>query len=109
MAARIPKGRFAGLTTTERVVGALALKPFILCADRIAVDADIRGRLQAELRDPYGRPLPGYELNACAPAAGDSAHHLLTWDGGRTGAEYRYDAIGLRLEIEDGTIYSIEA
>jgi hypothetical protein len=107
MAARVPKGRFAGLTTAEGIIGALTLKPFMRRAERITVDADIRGRLQAELRDPYGRPLPGYELNGCPPIAGDSPRHKLTWEGGKTAEEYRYDVVTLRLEVEDGTIYSI--
>ncbi len=107
--AEAPKGRFAGLSTTERAIGALTLKRFNHTAGQITVDADVRGRLQAELRDPYGRPLEGFELNSCAPIRGDSQSHVLTWSGGKTSAEYRYDVVGLRIEVEDGTIYSVEA
>lgn len=108
MMAEVPKGRFAGLQATERTVGSIILKRFNHSAGRITVDADIRGRLQAELRDPFGSPLPGYELNSCAPVVGDSSAHVLTWEGGKTSAAYRYDAVGLRLEVEDGTVYSVE-
>lgn len=107
MGARFTKGRLAGLRATERMVGSLTLKRFNHCGSRITVDADIRGRLQAELRDPYGRPLPGYELNSCVIATGDSARHVLTWENGRTTADYRYDVASLRLEIENGIVYSI--
>ncbi len=103
-----PKGRFAGLSTTDRALGALTLKRFNHTAECIIVDADVRGRLQAELRDPYGRPLGGFELNSCMPISGDSQRHVLTWAGGRTSAEYRYDVVGLRIEIEDGVLYSVE-
>ncbi len=102
-----PKGRFAGLATTDRVIGALILARFNQGAERITVDAEVRGRLQAELRDPYGRPLPGFELNSCLPISGDSRSHVLTWEGGKTSAEYRYDVVSLRVEIEDGVVYSI--
>ena len=108
LAARIPKGRFAGMRATERMIGTLTLKRFNHGAARITVDADVRGRLQAELRDPYGRPLPGYELNRCLPIRGDSPAHVLTWEGGKTSADYRYDVVALRLEIEDGVVYSVE-
>ncbi len=108
MVAEAPKGRFAGLATTDRVLGALTLERFNLQAEQITVDADVRGRLQAELRDPYGRPLPGFELNACVPITGDSQCHILRWGDGRTSADYRYDVVGLRIEIEDGMIYSVE-
>jgi len=106
--AEAPKGRFAGLSTTDRAIGALTLRRLNHTAERITVDANVRGRLQAELRDPYGRPLPGYELNSCRPIAGDSPEHLVTWEGGRTGEEYRYDVVSLRIEVEDGAIYSVE-
>ncbi|MGD9497826.1 MAG: hypothetical protein AB7Y46_16105 [Armatimonadota bacterium] len=105
--AEAPKGRFAGLATTDRAIGALTLRRFNHGAEQITVDADVRGRLQAELRDPYGRPLPGFELNSCAPITGDSQHHVLTWEGGRTSAQYRYDVVGLRIEVEDGVVYSV--
>jgi len=123
MAAEAPKGRFAGLQATERMVGSLTLNRFNQSAEQITVDADVRGRLQAELRDPYGRPIAGYELNSCVPITGDSGCHVLTWEGGalvegsgspretqggKTSAPYRYDVVGLRIEIEDGTIYSVE-
>jgi len=108
MAAEVPKGRFAGLQATERMVGAMTLRPFNLSVAQICVDANITGRLQAELRDPYGRPLPGYELNNCIPITGDDAKHILTWEGGRTTEAYQYDVVALRIEIEDGTIYSID-
>ena len=123
MAAEAPKGRFAGLQGTERMVGSLTLNRFNQSAEQVTVDADVRGRLQAELRDPYGRPIAGYELNSCIPITGDSACHVLTWEGGalaegsgspretqggKTSAAYRYDVVGLRIEIEDGTIYSVE-
>ena len=103
-----PNGRFAGLSTTGRALGALTLKRFNLGAEQITVDADVRGRLQAELRDPYGRPLEGFELNSCVPIASDSQSHVLTWAGGKTSAEYRYDVVSLRIEIEDGVVYSVE-
>lgn len=103
-----PKGRFAGLSTTNRAIGALTLKRFNHTAERITVDADVRGRLQAELRDPYGRPLPGFELNSCAPVTGNSREHVLIWADGKTSAEYRYDVVGLRIEVEDGVVYSAE-
>ncbi len=108
MAARVPKGRFAGLRATERMVGSLTLKPFNQRAAAIAVDADVTGRLQAELRDPYGMPLPGYALNSCVPVTGDVRGHVLRWEGGRTSADYQYDTVSLRIEVEDGILYSVE-
>ena len=107
MIADVPKGRFAGLATTDRCVGSLTLERVNNTEKEITVDADIRGVLQAELRDPYGRPLPGYELNECIPVQGDSQTHVLKWRGGHTSDVYRYDVLSLRVEIQDGVIYSV--
>ncbi|MEN6347547.1 MAG: hypothetical protein ABFE16_19810 [Armatimonadia bacterium] len=108
MTAQVPKGRFAGLKSTERMIGRLLLKPFNHVGEHFVVNAEVRGVLRAELRDPFGRPLPGYELNSAVPVHGDSSCHVLTWEGGKTGEEFRYDTLALRLEVEDGTVYSVE-
>jgi len=108
MAASWPAGRFAGLATASGAVGSLALRPFIPGRPEITVDADVRGRLRAELRDPYGTPIEGCELHRSIPATGDSRTHALRWEGDRTTAPYQYDAVSLRLEISDGVIYSLE-
>lgn len=108
MAAEVPKGRFAGLQTTDRTIGSLTLRRFNCHAPEITVDASVWGRLRAELRDPYDRPLSGYELNSCSPITGDSHRHVLRWEEGKTSEPYQWDVVSLRVEIEDGMLYSIE-
>ena len=109
MAATWPKGRFAGLATATGSRGSLTMKPFIPGAAAVSVDADIAGRLRAELRDVFGRPLPGYELHESVPVRGDSPGHVLAWgEESRTTAPYRYDAVSLRLELDDGAVYAVD-
>lgn len=109
MAATLQPGRFAGLRATERMVGSLELKPFIPAAPQVTVNASIGGCLRAELRDAFGRPLEGYELWRSEPVTGDSLAHVLRWEGGRTTDPYRYDPVRLRLEIQNGTLFSMDA
>jgi len=90
------------------MVGSLTLRPLCQRSEFITLDAHIRGRLQAELRDTFGRPLQGFELNSCLPVRGDSPHHVLTWRDAATSAAYRYDTVSLRIEVEDGVLYSVE-
>ena len=104
MAARMPGGRFAGLQSTGRV-GSLELK-CIPGAAAITIDAEVRGHLRAELRDIFGRPLEGYHLDEADVVTGDSPRHVLRW-AGKTSEAYRYDALRLRLELTDGTIYAV--
>ena len=107
MVADAPKGRFAGLRTADHCIGALTLDRFNHTGRELVIDGAVSERLQAELRDPYGRPLPGYERNTCEPIRGDSQQHVLRCTGGKKAEQYRYAVVGRRIEIEDGVIYSV--
>lgn len=107
LVAEMPKGRFAGVSTTDCCIGTFTLERFQPVSPHIAVDANINGSLLAELRDPYGRPIPGYELNSCVPIRGDSQNHILTWAGGKRTDAYRYDVVEMRVEMTDAVVYSI--
>jgi len=105
MAAAIPKNRFAGLATAPHTIGSMTLKPFILSEPELRADADVRGHLRAELRDPFGMPVHGYELEKCIPLQGDASDHVLRWEGDKTTASYQYDAVSLRIEMADAVLY----
>jgi len=130
MAAAIPKNRFAGLAATPRTIARLTLKPFIPSVPEIRVDAAVKGHLRAELLDPFGMPISGYELAKSVPIQGDASDHVLRWAGrrdeeerhavpgraqgsgsahagGKTTAAYQYDAVSLRLEMSEGVLYAL--
>ena len=103
-----PRDRFAGLETTSKSIGRLLLKPFIQTGAFITISGDIRGCVRAELRDPIGGRLPGFELHVSTPVVGDGAHLALTWgEDAHTSAPFRYDAVTLYLEAYDSTIYGV--
>ena len=106
MAARVPKRRLAGLQTNAGLRGTLELQCIPGTAE-ITVDADVRGQLRAELRDIFDRPLEGYHLDEALPVQGDSTTHTLRWQEDRTSQPYRYDALIVRLEAFDATIYGV--
>ena len=109
MGASIPKERFAGLATAPRVVGRLALRPFIPTDGEVRVNAAVRGFLRAELCDPFGAPLAGFEMDKCLAVQGDAADHVLRWEGDKTTLPYQYDAVSLRLEMADAELYALRA
>jgi len=109
MGASIPKGRFAGLATAPGTVGRLMLRPFIPTSPELKVNAAVRGYVRAELCDPFGSPIEGYEMDSAIPVQGDAPDHALRWEGDRTVAPYQYDAVSLRLEMVDGEVYAIQA
>jgi len=109
MAATVAKDRYAGLSTAPGIAARATLRPFIPATGRVTVNAVVRGALRAELCDPFGRPFPGYEMDAAVPITGDSAAHELRWEGGKTTEPYQFDPVTLRLELRDADLYAITA
>jgi hypothetical protein len=107
MAASWPAGRFAGLTPVPGTVGSVALNPLVQTEPEISVDANVDGRLRAELRDPFGTPVEGFQLHRSLPIRGKARRHVLRWEGGVTSERYRYDAVSLCVELSDGVLYAI--
>ena len=105
-AARFPKNRFMGLATAAGGMGRLWTRPFVLGGTELRVDARLDGCLRAELCDPFGKPLPGFESDRCRVVSGDRVDHVLRWEGAEV-APYQYNAVSLRLEVEQGAIYNI--
>ncbi len=107
MGATVPKCRLAGLASSPRTTARLALSPFILTESEVRLDADVNGELRAELCDPFGTPLPGFEMDRSIPIHGDRPDHVLRWEGSKTASPYRYDAVSLRVEMTDATLYAV--
>ena len=105
-AARLAKGRFLALTTQPGRTGQVWTKPFILGGRELCIDAHIEGTLRAELCDPFGNALAGFERQECRPVTGDNTSRPLQWRGKST-EHYCYNAVSLKLEIDHGRIYSI--
>ena len=105
MAARWPKDRFVGLAAGP-VTGGFVSDVFYPQGPEIRVDADIRGWLRAELCDAWGRKLEGYHLMDSRTVHGDSAAHLLAWQGGES-TRVVHDPVRVRFEYADGVVYGI--
>lgn len=105
MGARWPKNRFLGLSAGQ-VAGGYLSEPFYPQGETITVDAEVRGWLRAELCDVFGQKIEGYHLMDALPVTGDSSAHVLRWKGRNT-QRFRYDAVRLRFEYADGTVYGI--
>ena len=108
MGASWPRGRFAGLATAPNMLGRLLLKPFIQTGTEIALNADIRGWVKAELRDPLGKAIDGYALQDCQPLRGDGNRLALRWGAaGATSERFRYDAVQLYLQCSAAVVYGV--
>jgi hypothetical protein len=64
---------FAAWREAEGKVGELVTQPFRCDGDRLYVNADApRGEVKVELLDDAGKPISGFEADACRPLRGDT-------------------------------------
>jgi hypothetical protein len=105
MGATFAKNRFVGLAA-RRVPGGFLTEPFFPSEPEVRLDANVRGRLRAELCDAFGRKLPGFHLMDSIPLRGDSEAHVLRWKSADI-AVHRHECLRLRFEFADGEIYSV--
>lgn len=102
--AEIKGDRFLGIRAKKK--GEILTSPFIPTKENIILDADISGSLAAQLCDTFGKPLPGYTFQDFLPIRGDSTAHVLRWENAKT-THFMYDALSLRLQWNNGDIFSI--
>lgn len=105
LGARWAKNRLVGLKAGPGTGGFLS-EAFFPQKDMIILDADIQGVLRAELCDVFGRKHEGYHLMDSIPITGNSENHVLRWKG-KTTTGFQSDAVRVRLEWSQGTLYSI--
>lgn len=104
MAAAFNPERLVGVAA-DRTPGSFLTAPFFLGEPGLALDADIRGWLRAELCDAFGRKLPGFHLMDSKPVRGDSPIHTLEWK--QTASSHRHEFLRLRFELSDGVVYGV--
>lgn len=106
-AVKIPRYRFAGLSSEGGLSARIRTAPFVISSNRISLDASLQGSLRAELCDAFGRSFEGMTIADAAPLTGDSEKHELRWK--TDVSAYRGDAASLRLEWTRGIVYGITA
>lgn len=102
----IRKNRLVGLAA-GRVPGGFVTEPFFPSRPDVALDANVRGWLRAELCDAFGRKIPGFHLMDSVPMQGDSERHVLRWQNGSI-ADHLHECVRLRLEFADAEVYGLE-
>jgi hypothetical protein len=105
MGATWAKHRFVGLRA-DSVPGGFMTPVFFPQSAEICVDAEVRGWLRAELCDAWGRKLEGFHLSDSATIRGDDSAHVLRWKQ-RDTACMIHDAVRVRFEFADATVYSV--
>jgi hypothetical protein len=87
--------------------GELVTKPLRFSGDRLVLNyqAGKGGEVRVELQDEKGAALPGFELAACKPLAGDSIAAEVRWKNRPLPAG---ETIKVRFVLKNADLYSLQ-
>ncbi len=89
----------AGAAEGELVTAAMPI------GGQLHVNADATGgRITAELLDPSGALVPGFESSRCQPLEGDSLDHVFRWETGHEAPDMQ---ASIRLRLHHAEVFSL--
>lgn len=87
--------------------GYLLTEPLSFDGRYLFVNADVKGRLSAEMLDAAGRVIPGFSAKESVVMTGkNSTRHLLGWKGHKDLSSLGSQPIRIRFYITEGHLYS---
>jgi hypothetical protein len=87
--------------------GSLLTRPLQFEGDKLVVNLEApKGRLQAELVDPAGRPYSGFAMTDCEPVTGDGVELAVRWKGDGNLKKLAGTPIRIRFQLTDASLYS---
>jgi hypothetical protein len=88
--------------------GELITKPLVFTGSRLEVNfsTSVAGRLQVELRDAGGTPIPGFRLEDCPPMVGDAIDRNVNWRNTPDLGALAGKPVRFRFVLQDGDLYS---
>ena len=89
--------------------GELVTKPIRFTGKELALNyaTTDAGRLQVEIQDANGKPLPGYALSDCPPLTGDHIEQTVKFKGGSDVGALADKPIRLRFRISNGDLFAM--
>jgi len=110
--AKLRLNGFASMDNYGPEVGSLTTCPLVFAGSSLVVNAraprEGQGRLQVEILDEAGNPLPGYGQADCDPFSGDETGHTVTWRGMRAVDRLAGRAIRLRFHLSHAALYAFQ-
>lgn len=90
--------------------GELITKPFQFQGKRLSLNfaTSAAGRLQVELTDAAGKPLPGFTLADSDETFGDSLDRTITWKGNTDTSSLAGKPVRLRFQLHDADVYAFQ-
>jgi hypothetical protein len=90
--------------------GELVTRPLTFAGNHLTLNfaTAAAGRLQVEIQDAAGDPLPGHALADCKPLTGDHVEQPVEWKGGGDISALAGQAVRLRFAISDADLFAMQ-
>jgi hypothetical protein len=90
--------------------GELVTKPLSFAGKELALNfaTSAAGSVRVELQDAAGKPLPGFALDDCPPAFGDSVERVIGWKGRPDLAKVAGRPVRVRFMLADAHVYAFQ-
>lgn len=89
--------------------GEFVTKPLRFSGSRLTLNCatSAAGRIQAEIQDEDGRPVPGFAVTDSVEMLGNRIEHTMAWRKGTDVSALEGKAVRLRFVMKDADIYSL--
>jgi len=89
--------------------GEMLTKPLTFTGRELVLNyaTSAAGSVRVEIRDPEGKPIPGFTLRNCPEIYGDEIEHVVTWRAGTDVSRLAGKPVRLRFLLKDADLYSI--
>ena len=89
--------------------GEFITKPLKFSGNKLEINYSTAGagQIRVELLGANGKPLPGYDLDACDPIKGDAISGIVTWQKKADLASLAGETVRLRFVMNEADVYSV--
>ena len=90
--------------------GEMLTKPLTFSGDDLYINfsSSAAGRIQVEIQDHEGKPVPGFRLDDCIQSIGDELDRKVYWKDDRKPGVLAGQTVRLRFVIHDADLYAIQ-
>lgn len=100
---------FVSLHATEAMAEVVTHR-LVVSGNQLSLNVAVAegGRVQVEIQDAEGRPLPGFTLNDCPAITSDTIDHRVRWAGGTDLSGIVAQPIRLRFVLQSADLYALQ-
>ncbi len=90
--------------------GELVTRPLVFAGDQLVINysTSAAGSVRVEIQDLAGKPIAGYELEACHEIYGDELNRVVQWNGNSELQGLVGQPIRLRMMLRDADLFSFQ-